>query len=155
MGLDMYLYKKTYVQNWSHFKEEEKHDITIYKGGKLRKDIKPERITYIIETVGYWRKFNALHKWFVDNCQNGVDDCKEYYVSKEKLKELLVNLNKVNIEKALGKELLPTESGFFFGDTEYSDYYYECVEDTISMLTELLKESDENSYSDFYYNSSW
>lgn len=23
----------------------------------------------------YWRKFNALHLWFVKNCQNGVDQC--------------------------------------------------------------------------------
>ena len=27
------------------------------------------------EEVAYWRKFNALHNWFVQNCQDGVDEC--------------------------------------------------------------------------------
>ena len=38
--------------------------------------------------VAYWRKANAIHGWFVDNIQDGVDDQNEYYVSKEKLEEL-------------------------------------------------------------------
>ena len=37
MGLDMYLSKKTYVQNWDFHKPEEKHTISIKKGGKARK----------------------------------------------------------------------------------------------------------------------
>ena len=27
------------------------------------------------EEVGYWRKANAIHGWFVRNVQNGKDDC--------------------------------------------------------------------------------
>jgi hypothetical protein len=42
----------------------------------------------VIEEVMYWRKANQIHKWFVDNVQDGVDDCKEYWVSEEKLQEL-------------------------------------------------------------------
>ena len=61
MGLDMYLYKKSYVKNWQHMKPESLHKITIKKGGKVRKDIKTDRITYIIEEVAYWRKANAIH----------------------------------------------------------------------------------------------
>ena len=30
---------------------------------------------YIAEQIGYWRKANAIHQWFVDNVQDGEDDC--------------------------------------------------------------------------------
>ena len=43
----------------------------------------------IIEEVGYWRKANAIHKWFVDNIQDGEDDCGYYEVAPEQLEELL------------------------------------------------------------------
>jgi hypothetical protein len=38
--------------------------------------------------VGYWRKANAVHGWFVRECANGVDECQEIPVSKIKLLEL-------------------------------------------------------------------
>ena len=156
MGLDQYLYKKTYVKNWNFMSPEELHEITIKKGGEVSHHIKPERVSSIIEEVGYWRKFNALHNWFVMNCQNGDDDCGKHYVSEKQLKELLETLNKVKefkndpINKELGN-LLPTQSGFFFGGTEYDEYYFNQVERTIEMISELLKEED----GDFYYDSSW
>jgi hypothetical protein len=89
MGLDMYLTKKTYVENWPHMSYEEKYEIIIKKGGEINKDIQPERITYIIENIAYWRKANAIHKWFVDNIQDGVDDCKEYYININDIKKLI------------------------------------------------------------------
>jgi len=36
MGLDMYLYKKSYVKNWNHTPDEQKHSITVRIGGKIR-----------------------------------------------------------------------------------------------------------------------
>lgn len=41
------------------------------------------------EEVGYWRKANQIHNWFVQNVQDGNDDCEEYVVSEDKIKELL------------------------------------------------------------------
>ena len=40
------------------------------------------------QEVGYWRKANAVHGWFVRECANGVDECQEIPVSKIKLLEL-------------------------------------------------------------------
>lgn len=45
--------------------------------------------TSLFEEVGYWRKANAIHNWFVENAQDGEDDCDRYEVSKEQLEELL------------------------------------------------------------------
>ncbi len=97
MGLDMYFTKRTDVQNWDHTKPEERYQITITRGGKPvpKTEIDPDKITDIIQDTGYWRKANAIHKWFVENVQEGDDDCKDYYVSHEHIEELLDAVNKV------------------------------------------------------------
>lgn len=46
--------------------------------------------------VGYWRKANQIHNWFVENIQNGVDDRERYEVSKADLQKLLMICKKVN-----------------------------------------------------------
>lgn len=88
MGLDMYLYKRNYVQNWDHMKPEEKHVITIKKGGKEVKSINKDKIVFIVEQVATWRKANAIHAWFVNNVQDGDDDCGTYDVGVEQLERL-------------------------------------------------------------------
>lgn len=64
MGLDMYLSKKTYVKNWSH--NDVQHNVVVEKNGVRRTDIKPERVSYVVEEIAYWRKFNALHNHIVE-----------------------------------------------------------------------------------------
>ena len=93
MGLDMYLMKKTYVGgNYEH--NHISGNIALLRDNTLIPiDIK--RTVYIEEEVGYWRKANAIHNWFVSNVQDGKDDCHEYYVSQEAMKELLHDCQKV------------------------------------------------------------
>ena len=43
----------------------------------------------IIEQVGYWRKANEIHNWFVDNIQDGIDDCDYHNEVTEEMLELL------------------------------------------------------------------
>lgn len=129
--------------------------------------------------MGYWRKANCIHKWFVDNVQDGNDDCGDYYVSEEQLKELaelcqkdidylnsLVYINSDEQEDFFSKEKftykiytnvdetkinLPPQSGFFFGNTEYNEYYLETLQETINIITPLLEDGN----GDIYYSSSW
>lgn len=143
MGLDMYLYKKTYI-----WKDEEKDLITGLPDG-----VKASRISHIVEEVGYWRKANQVHKWFVDNVQNGQDDCGEYYVDEDKI-EALLNLVKFVLENPkLAQEKLPRESGFFFGSESYDDWYFQQLEDTKKILENILNEK--SGLSSLYYHSSW
>ena len=88
MGLDMYLYRKTYVQRWDHQPPEHKFEVTVTLGGEPFDGIDAENINYITEQVAYWRKANSIHAWFVAECQDGVDDCREAYVSREQLYKL-------------------------------------------------------------------
>jgi len=156
MGLDMYLYKKTYVKQWEH-KGEDNYQIEVSKNGKPIEHIKKERITYIEEEIGYWRKANQIHKWFVDNVQDGEDDCGNHDVSEEQLEELLGLCKKVLENNQLAEELLPSTSGFFFGSTDYDEWYFNDIKNTIEIIESILSERNERGYIDgyLYYNSSW
>lgn len=152
MGLDMYLYKKNYIWGGEWVNPEAKQEVIVKTGGKVDTKIKPERIKYVVEEVGYWRKANQIHNWFVQNVQNGNDDCGNYYVSREALEGLLNICRIVSVDKEKAEELLPTQSGFFFGGTEYDEWYYQDIENTIKILEDVL--SDETG-DDFEYSSSW
>jgi hypothetical protein len=181
MGLDMYLHKKTYVKNWEHMSPEELHEVSVKKNGQEIPHIKKERVSSIEESVAYWRKANHIHQWFVDNVQDGEDNCREYYVDREQLQELVDTCKKVkeslenspkkkvqvevgwqNGQKmyddvevfedtSVAEELLPTQPGFFFGGTEYDQWYVKDLDNTINQLEPLLQEEG----GDFYYQSSW
>jgi len=145
MGLDMYLTKRVYVGgNYEHNKIEGKIEIT-RQGEALKVDLK--KVTSIIEEAGYWRKANAIHKWFVDNVQDGVDNCSEYYVDFSQLEELKSLCEEVLKTKDATK--LPPEGGFFFGSTDVDEYYFEDLRETIKIINSLEPGEE------YYYRSSW
>lgn len=157
MGLDMYLIKRR--------KNDEKDDS--------------------FNQVAYWRKANQIHNWFVENVQDGIDDCGCYEVSRQKLQDLLTNcrdvlkyaeyelqemnggLRKIDgewkEERIMGRtitnkdvvsDILPTTSGFFFGSTEYDEWYLRDIENTIEQLNEILNDTDFEKDA-IFYTSSW
>jgi hypothetical protein len=157
MGLDMYLTKSIYIgANFEHRNVKGTVDITA-NGNPVA--VQFDRINAIEEHVAYWRKANHIHCWFVENVQDGVDNCGRYYVSTEQLQELLKLCQQVDKNHDLAGELLPTQSGFFFGGTEYDGYYFQDIKDTIGVLTSLFAELDaeegSDAYASFYYQSSW
>ena len=151
MGLDMYLEKRTDVRHWSFQKDEEQFEVVIKKGGVTYPSIKSDRITNITEELGYWRKANQIHRWFVENVQDGIDNCGEYFVSKTDLQSLLDVCLAVKLDHSQAEELLPAASGFFFGNTDYDEWYYNDIDHTIVILKEAL--TDDNA--SYYYSSSW
>jgi len=161
MGLDMYLSKKTYVQRWDHQSPEETYDVKVTKGGEPVDHIQPNRVSYIEEQVGYWRKANQIHKWFVDNIQDGNDNCGTYYVGIDDLMNLLDLCKQVRDNSEKAEELLPPQEGFFFGDVSIDQYYFHDINHTIEILEGVLSEKvfDKNGRefypADFYYSSSW
>jgi len=150
MGLDMYLDKRTYVKQWDHIDEAKQYKVEVTRGGEPT-NIDPKKVKYIIEEAGYWRKANAIHKWFVDNCQDGVDDCRDAYVERRNLQTLLDLCRIVIIDKSKAEQLLPSTSGFFFGNTEYDEWYYNDIQNTIEILEKALEDED----GEYYYTSSW
>jgi hypothetical protein len=147
MGLDMYLTKKIYLP----FDKEERKKVKISGISGIEKN----NVKSIVEEVGYWRKANAIHNWFVEHVQGANDDCNEHYVCKEQLLELKETCEKVleSLKKSpqttktikvgwgpegditkeikiytdteLAQELLPTKTGFFFGSKNYDEWYHD------------------------------
>lgn len=152
MGLDMYLYKKNYIWSGDWVKPEDKQEVIVKKGNDVDDKIKPERVRYVVEEVGYWRKANQIHQWFVENVQQGEDDCGSYYVSREHLEELLGICKKIKEDNSLAEQLLPTQSGFFFGGTEYTEWYFQDIDNTIEIVEECLSDDSADT---FEYHSSW
>jgi len=146
MGLDMYLYAKRYVSNYNPADAELRTELD-----KLE-DMTGFPIQEVKCEAFYWRKANAVHKWFVDNVQEGVDDCGEYFVPDAKLRELLDICIQVRADNKLSAKLLPTASGFFFGDTSYDEWYFDSLERTIVGLEKVCPYL---GVVDFYYQSSW
>lgn len=63
---------------------------------------------------------------------------------------------KVIVDPTVAKKLLPVASGFFFGGTEYDQWYYDDLVYTKEHLTQVLSKKDEGiDTGDFYYQSSW
>ena len=154
MGLDMYLTRRTYTGNkWRKEKEQVKIKLpkTTSKIVGPIDHIKQEKVSYIEEEIGYWRKANAIHKWFVENVQDGEDDCKEYVVNKENIEKLLKLCKLTKENPKMARKFLPTASGFFFGDVDYDEYYFECINDTIKFCEEALKSPNVR----IIYSSSW
>ena len=206
MGLDMYLKKGIRIPKKKGSKEFKSYD-ELRKINDLIANEENEEIIelykdYVFDfgdylhwksltkEVVYWRKANAIHQWFVDNVQDGNDDCGYYEVSKEKLTELRDKCAEVMsvIELEDGKvsngysfkenengefekveywedgkivknpsvvaQILPTQSGFFYGSTDYNQWYYEDIKRTLAELNKVLKETDfEKEYLE--YTSSW
>jgi len=155
MGLDMYLYRKNYVRSGDYYNPEEKEEIKMTRGGN---EVDTSKVKYVVEEVGYWRKANHIHKWFVENIQKGVDDCGEYYIKEDQLANLLETCKEVLKDRDKAEKLLPTTSGFFFGTTDYDEYYFGDIENTVSIIESLFEpDLDGGSYlkGDIYYSSSW
>jgi hypothetical protein len=144
MGLDMYLNKKRYLSKFSEEDKKIKDAIVAVVG---------HDVTEITSDGMYWRKANHIHNWFVNNIQDGKDDCGTYYVSRECLEELADLCEEVMNNPELGAEKLPTVTGFFFGDASYDDYYLDECKRTASCIRQLLKDTSDQ-YT-FEYHSSW
>lgn len=142
--------------------------------------------TGIMEQVGYWRKANQIHNWFVENIQDGVDDCGYHrevreqdildllntcqevldscelvegevcngYKYEDGVRVPIMEMGKYVKDSGVAEKLLPSTSGFFFGNTEYNEWYVEDIEDTIHILQKILDTTDFETQM-LYYCSSW
>lgn len=149
MGLDMYLSAEKY-----HMGALDKEPNSLTRAVENVIDTKGYQVKSIRIWAGDWRKANQIHAWFVGNIQGGDDNCGQYYVSIESLRDLVNDCQAVLDDHSKAEELLPTQEGFFFGDTGYNEYYFADLKYTIEMLTPFITDEDWLGW-DFYYQSSW
>lgn len=154
MGLDMYLTGKRYMSKYFDKEDEQRiNQVNEIFGleGIEDGDYAAQEVTF---RVAYWRKANAIHKWFVDKCQGGVDECQETYLEREHLQQLVDTCKIVLGDMSRADELLPTSSGFFFGSADYDEFYKSDLEYTVERIEKILSDPA-LAKCDFYYQSSW
>lgn len=125
---------------------------------------------WLVKTeAGYWRKANQIHNWFVEHTQGGVDECQYTDLSIQQLEKLQLTINECiggikypshddwkPSDKAIQrfKKLMPSQSGFFFGSTEYNNYYLLDLFETKKILKKVLSKASRDNWN-FTYHSSW
>lgn len=119
MGLDM----------WMHCNDRE-----------LTHEVQDEKWSARRGQIMYWRKANAIHRWFVEEAEysEGVDDCSEIEVTVDDLKKLHELCKEVLDDHSKAPELLPVKDGFFFGSQEYDEWYFKNIEYTFNTLSKIL-----------------
>jgi len=152
MGLDMYLEGEKSI--WDHHENGQNLKLEILKTVGLEHLLPTIQFVTVKIDLIYWRKANAIHKWFINNCADGIDDCRECGVEMDQLKELLDICKQVKANPEKAEELLPTEEGFFFGTTEYDEFYYSDINQTIEDLTRITTDPKLEKIW-FTYRASW
>ena len=188
MGLDMYLYgTKTFYAYDKQIGNEPVTRTTEFQSLLIETNFENAPIddtlwsSYTVDyPLAYWCKTNAIHNWFVQNVQNGVDDCDRYYVSAEQLVQLSDLVNNALERPDIAGTYLPTVSGCFFGGLEYDDWYFNKLRYTKKRLDSILSyqsvaladedrrilhkrletnvvlmPSKNSTFDGFYYSSSW
>lgn len=159
MGLDMYLHQRKHFSCFDFKKQgnhkAEKITITIVRdfGDSKQTEEIVAGTQYgginVDIPVAYWRKVNCVHRYFLEHTGTEVDDCKPIVVRGDIVKELVDTCKKILADHSKAEELLPTQEGFFFGSTEYDEYYFADIEDIIKQLENLDFDTD------YIYEASW
>ena len=161
MGLDMYLQRAKEVEQQAF---SDAHD---------------DKLSGVI----YWRKANAIHKFFCDNgtlAKDGQENVGYYYIDRQDLMKLLdrihvITSDKIKVEDisyydldkdsnvtekveyklniTAAEDLLPTTSGFFFGDTNYNYWYFRDLQRTADLIKREL--ADNPGHETWFYYASW
>lgn len=156
MGLDMYLTAQISLADYEFSPTERETAKRVYAALGVDRNLLERSGTVGIELpVGYWRKANAIHAWFVANVQGGVDDCEEAYVSKEALDDIEQVCRRVMDDHDLAPSLLPAQRGFFFGSTEYDEHYFSNVAATLAIIERAKALKENLPFATMCYRSSW
>ena len=149
-------YEGVYKEVFARMKEFTKYEFT-YEGmlanikplDEVKKFFDEFEKTYYSESDVYFRKVNFVYRFFADKL---VDEC--CFAEKSDIEDLISRCDKVLADHSLAEELLPTVSGFFFGSTDYDEYYFEDVEDCKKQMEDLLSKYNEDT-DIVYFVMSW
>lgn len=112
-----------------------------------------------VDEVAYWRKANHIHAWFNASLAHGeIEDRERVPVALNDIKDLRANCavvvdafnNDSDGWKKVAEEILPTEAEYFYGSTDYDEYYIQQTRETLDMLDGVIKQWDDD-YEYYYY----
>ena len=98
----------------------------------------------------YYRKVNFLVQFVQSKMDHQMEDCEHVPLTIEQLTDLQDKCKKVLDDHSKANDLLPTCSGFFFGGTNYDEYYFQEVQQVYDDVSELLGEMKEGETATFW-----
>lgn len=147
MGLDIYFYKfkKADWKKASELKEAIANEPDDEKANKMI-DEANEMLPDIQTEIGYFRKVNFLMAFF-----NYEGNCEYKEITRKQLRELkdkcfavytLKPGDGVMTDEIIKKcsETLPTQAGFFFGNTNYDEWYFQEVKEVLEWVSGVLED---------------
>lgn len=103
-----------------------------------------------LKEIGYWRKANHIHHWFVDNVQKGVDDCGIYVVHPVQLIDLLELCCKVLFPKKSNINFANYISALRDGAVVQAENLYGAIKAQCLALSNRIETLiEEHPYTDF------
>lgn len=151
MGLDMYLYKEKSeeVAYWRKANAIHAWFERNCANGELKNcqdyDVSKDDLIKLMKDCQTVLKSSKLVEKEVPVRQYDFDK-KDYVEIKKTMKVL--------DDPSVAEELLPTQSGFFFGSTIYGEGYVEDLEYTVKQITEILENTDFDEW-DIVYHAWW
>lgn len=112
-------------------------------------EVKKEQLEKLLDTCKKVLKSSVLVEGMIVNGYTVERDEKGKLIEKENL----VKGEKI-YDSTIAKELLPTIEGFFFGSTNYDQWYIEKLKETVEQVERILKDTDFDKYY-ITYTGSW
>jgi hypothetical protein len=159
MGLDMYLYKQIkgednkidVVAYWRKANQVHNWFVTNVQNGVDNCEPHPVTEQDIVKLLNICNQILELDI-------NYEEQMTEIGVSfKDGKREPIMDFVKVIDNEEVVEtmhNLLPTAEGFFFGSTDYDEWYIEDIKSTAEQLNHVLEETDFKT-EELFYNSSW
>ena len=108
---------------------------------ELEERVKKEIEGAYEEYDAYFRKVNFLFKYYEDRGKM-YDQCYAF-TDADDIDDIIDRCKRILEHHDLAYSLLPTQSGFFFGSTDYDNWYYDDIKDCLKQMKKyrkLLKE---------------
>lgn len=96
------------------------------------------------EEVWTGRKENHIHS-YMEGEVGEVENCMLLRVEREHIERLVDRLARVHADHEQAGALLPTQAGFFFGSTDFDEWYFSDVEAELKEFTAVLEHWDPSS----------
>ena len=96
-----------------------------------------------VEEVWVGRKENHIQA-FMEGEVGDLENCTYLPLERHHIERLVDRLERVLEDHSLAGVLLPTQSGFFFGGTDYDEWYFEDIKSELADFKEILDNWDDD-----------
>lgn len=159
MGLDMMMYRRK--KSRKQFDYDDVVEVAYWRKANQIHNYFVEKAQKGVDDCGYYKVSKKVAEKLLTICKElkeeiittpGKMEAGYTYKNGEKIIEYENGLVIANPEVC--EKMLPTVSGFFFGSTDYNEYYIEDIDSTIEQMTEVLETTDFDK-EELWYHSSW